>query len=59
MATKSILNNNIVLKEHDKIVRFANVLEGSVTRKEKKVCFSRPVSNMSRDTIKKLFGDKR
>lgn len=58
MATKSILKT-IVLKDKDKIAHFANALDGSVNHKTKKVCFSRPVSNMSMDTLRKVFGDKK
>lgn len=53
MATKSILKT-IVLKDSKKVVNFLSALEQSIEHETKEVCFSMPISNISKDIIKKL-----
>ncbi len=54
MATNSFLKN-INLREPKQCKDFIRALERSKERKEKEVHFSRPVSDMSREEIRKRF----
>ena len=57
MATKSFLKN-ISLRGQQQSKEFIRALEKSKATKEKEVEFSRPVSDMSREEVQKIFGDK-
>lgn len=54
MATNSFLKN-INLREPKQCKDFIRALEKSKEKREKEIQFSRPVSDMSRDEIRKRF----
>lgn len=54
MATKSILKT-VYIKDNNAARRLASALENAHGKKSKTVTYSRPVSEASRDSIKKIF----
>ena len=57
MATKSFLKD-ISLRGQQQSKEFIRALEKSKATKEKEVIFSRPVSDMSREEARAIFGTK-
>lgn len=57
MATKSVLKN-VMIKDPRAAYRLASALENASGKSEKKVTISRTYSEMGRDEIRAVFGDK-
>lgn len=57
MATKSILKN-VMIKDRHSARRLVSALENASGKSEKKVTLSRTYSEMGRDEIRAVFGDK-
>lgn len=57
MATKSVLKN-VMIKDRRSAHRLVSALENAKNKSEKKVILSRTCSEMGRDEIRAVFGDK-